>query len=74
LIWFIGGSHNAEDVLADAILSWNLLKENGILIFDDFELEVFKEPYNNPRLAIDSFLNCHAFEIEVTSQKLSVGN
>jgi len=62
---YIDGSHNAEDVLADAILSWRLLKENGILIFDDYGLERYKEPYNNPRIAIDSFLNCHAFEIEV---------
>jgi hypothetical protein len=32
-IIYIDGSHNSADVLEDAILSWRLLKDGGILIF-----------------------------------------
>ena len=32
---YIDGSHNGEDILSDAIESFKLLKNNGIMIFDD---------------------------------------
>jgi SAM-dependent methyltransferase len=35
-IIYIDGSHHAPDVLEDAILSWRLLKDGGVLIFDDY--------------------------------------
>ena len=34
---YIDGSHVACDVMSDAVLAWKLLKENGIMIFDDYE-------------------------------------
>jgi hypothetical protein len=37
-IIYIDGSHESADVLEDAILSWRLLKEGGVLIFDDYRL------------------------------------
>jgi predicted O-methyltransferase YrrM len=37
-IIYIDGSHNSADVLEDAILSWRLLKDGGVLIFDDYLL------------------------------------
>lgn len=59
----IDGSHHAEDVLLDACLSWKLLKQNGIIIFDDY---VWKssgytcvEPDAKPSLAIDSFMSIY---------------
>lgn len=54
---YVDGSHTAPDVLEDAILSWRLLKPQGIMIFDDYAWDAYKaEPEKNPRLAIDSFL------------------
>ena len=35
-IIYIDGSHTADNVLADAVLSWSLLKKEGLLIFDDY--------------------------------------
>jgi len=32
---YIDGSHYAKDVLEDAVLSWRLLKDGGVIIFDD---------------------------------------
>lgn len=35
---YVDGSHEAEDVLVDAIQAWGLLKVGGMLIFDDYGL------------------------------------
>ena len=49
----------ASDVLSDAILSFELLKINGMMGFDDY---LWKLPNSNnlltkPKIAIDSFTN-----------------
>jgi predicted O-methyltransferase YrrM/glycosyltransferase involved in cell wall biosynthesis len=54
---FIDGSHAAPDVLTDAVLCWPLLKEGGLLAFDDYEWDRFPVPERCPRLAIDAFLS-----------------
>ncbi|CAG8662636.1 1183_t:CDS:1 [Cetraspora pellucida] len=68
----IDGSHVANDVLTDAVLAWNLLKEGGIIIFDDYELDRYEEDYNNARIAIDSFLKCYEPQIEVIHKGFQV--
>lgn len=35
-IAYIDGSHTAADVLADAVLTWELIRPGGVVIFDDF--------------------------------------
>jgi predicted O-methyltransferase YrrM len=55
---YIDGSHTAPDVLEDAVLAWRLLKPEGIMVFDDYAWDAYKDkPELNPRLAIDSFLS-----------------
>lgn len=54
-IIYIDGSHSADDVLEDAILSWRLLKEGGLLIFDDYAWVMPYEEAGKPKLAIDIF-------------------
>ena len=54
---YIDGSHLAIDVLSDAVLSWSLLKDDGILIFDDYGWGAHTtDNKQKPKLAIDSFL------------------
>lgn len=64
-IIYIDGSHNARDVLADAVLVWPLLKEGGLLIFDDYEWEQSWAPTMRPQLAVDSFVAANADFLEV---------
>jgi predicted O-methyltransferase YrrM len=33
---YIDGSHQAPDVISDAILSFHLLKSGGVIAFDDY--------------------------------------
>jgi predicted O-methyltransferase YrrM len=71
-IIYIDGSHTADDVLADAVLSWDLLKVGGVLIFDDYEWDgsfiTGEGPMPAsvvPRAAIDAFLFAYANEIDL---------
>jgi len=57
-IIYIDGSHLAKDVLTDAALSWDLLKDDGILIFDDYKWMLDRPVQLRPKSAIDSFLVC----------------
>jgi hypothetical protein len=45
--------------MLDSLLSWNLLKPNGVLIWDDYLWK--RREYGNkvPKLAIDQFLSGH---------------
>lgn len=53
---YIDASHMARDVLSDAVLSWDLLKVGGRLIFDDYEWKIYQDSYATPKVAIDGFL------------------
>lgn len=59
-IIYIDGNHNPEYVLEDAILSFRKLKQNGILIFDDYG-------WGGPDLTkrgIDAFLSAYHKKIQ----------
>lgn len=67
-IVYVDGSHAADDVLADAVQSWVVLKPEGILIFDDYTWHGLRTPLAPellPRLAIDAFVVSHRYSIEV---------
>jgi predicted O-methyltransferase YrrM len=56
---FIDASHEAKDVLSDGVLSWSLLNNEGILIFDDYKWKKLKKEYFRPKIAIDSFVSIY---------------
>ena len=56
---YIDGSHEAKDVLMDAVLAWGLLKVGGVMAFDDYEGDGYLEPEALPKIAIDGFLATH---------------
>lgn len=63
---YVDGSHRAKDVLADAVLSWILLKKGGLMVFDDYLWNVFERDIKSaPKMAIDSFVNCYFDEIRI---------
>ncbi len=64
-IIFIDASHEARDVISDGILAWKLLKNNGILIFDDYLWDKHNQDYFKPKLAIDSFLQIMKPELKL---------
>jgi len=72
-IIYIDGDHKADGVLADAVLSFELLKTGGLLIFDDYLW--FKEQLPEelrPQIAIDSFITAYRNHIEVVHRGYQV--
>jgi predicted O-methyltransferase YrrM len=58
-IIYIDGNHTAPFVLTDAVMSWYLLKEGGLMVFDDYLWGNYNQnPTLCPKLAVDSFFNC----------------
>lgn len=67
-IIYIDGDHSAKQTYLDSILSWNLLKKDGIMIFDDYMWGTFRQFYpdeqeglaigefNHPAAGINKFL------------------
>lgn len=70
---YIDGSHNAIDVLEDAVLSFRLLKNNGIIAFDDYLWN--DEQYSDgtyPKLAIDAFISIYDHKIKLLYKEYQV--
>jgi len=66
---YIDGSHQAPDVLIDAINSFQLCRVGGLLAFDDYtwneRLSYGVDPLRSPKIAIDAFTNIFARKIKV---------
>lgn len=66
---YIDGSHCASDVLADAVLSFQLLRVGGIMIFDDYlwsnSPKGEEDNFLMPKDAIDSFVNLYRRRIDL---------
>lgn len=63
---YVDGSHLAMDVLTDAVLAWPLLKDNGILIFDDYGWGAHTtDEKQKPKLGIDAFLMGYTGHVEL---------
>ena len=60
---YVDGSHLACDVLMDVVLSWELLKDNGIMIFDDYNWGNGNHETTAP--AINGFLNSFVGKYEI---------
>lgn len=71
---YIDGSHQAPDVLIDAVLSFKLLRIGGVIVFDDYlwsEESVTNRNINMcPKPAIDAFLNINFNKINIISAPL----
>lgn len=76
-IIYVDGSHSADDVLADAVLAWELLKTGGLLLLDDYwwvgpeSDRPFPEELR-PGPAIDAFITSYRPEIEIVHRAYQV--
>lgn len=54
---FIDGSHFADDVMIDAVLGWQLLRKDGVMVFDDYLWRLERYGWKkNPAPAVNLFL------------------
>lgn len=64
---YIDGSHDAADVLCDAVLAFRLLRSGGVMCFDDY---LWRDgnpmnPINCPKVAIDTFTLIYGKQLNV---------
>jgi predicted O-methyltransferase YrrM len=65
----VDASHQAPDVLADCVLSFQLLKRGGVMALDDYlwsaEQLGREDLLNSPKIAIDAFTNIFRRQVRV---------
>ena len=71
---YIDGSHHCDDVMMDAIKSFERLKVGGLMIFDDYLWRYYKEDRHNPAFAVNAFLRMKqgAFKIVYSGYQLTI--
>ncbi len=66
---YVDGSHESPDVLSDLVLSFELCKVGGLIMCDDYlwssATHGQQNPLDEPKLAIDAFVNCHLRKVAV---------
>jgi predicted O-methyltransferase YrrM len=71
---YVDGSHQAPDVLADAVLAFGLLRIGGVMAFDDYlwaeNLPYGKDPVRSPKIAIDAFTTIYCRKLNILSAPL----
>lgn len=71
---YVDGSHQAPDVLTDAVLAFRLAKVGGVMVFDDYlwamEPSGQQDHYNMPKPAIDAFVNIFQRKLAVIGAPL----
>jgi len=54
---YVDGGHDADIVLADAVMCFGLLRPGGIMILDDYLWDHVPDHLARPKMSIDSFYN-----------------
>lgn len=62
---YIDGSHTAKDALTDACMAWPLLKQGGIMVFDDYLWGESRDILHRPKMAVDFFVNTFAEGLDI---------
>ncbi len=66
---YVDGSHQAPDVLVDAVLGFKLLRVGGTMAFDDYlwaeDLPYGKDPIRCAKPAIDAFTNLYFRKVQI---------
>ncbi len=65
---YVDGDHGGKAVLMDAVFAWDLLKDGGLMIFDDYEWPHSIPMEMRPTFALDAFQTLMSDEFEVVSK------
>ena len=64
---YIDGNHHADFVYKDSINSFNVLNKGGLMIFDDFLWDYYKEINLNPIGGVKKFLSENFLKVKIVS-------
>lgn len=73
-LMYIDGSHTSKDTLSDAVHCFPILREGGLMIFDDFWWTAYRNPLKNPRSGIEAFLRIYdgCYDIVLNSYQIAI--
>ena len=68
---YVDGDHHNQTVIADAVLGWQLLRQGGIMLFDDYYPVLSEE---GPKVGIDAFcmLYSNQFSWIITNHQIGL--
>lgn len=71
---YVDGSHTAPDVLTDACMAFGLLRQGGVMLFDDYMWMAQPGILNQPKIAIDAFTTIFSNQsiIRMTGYQLAI--
>lgn len=71
---YVDGSHYADDVLVDAVKSFNHLNVGGMMIFDDYLWKYYARAFDNPAAAVNCFLRLKegAYKVAMVHYQLAI--
>lgn len=64
---YVDGDHRSKGVLQDSVLGFDVLRVGGIMIFDDYGWKVMPSIYDQPKTAINAFVQCYQRHVEALS-------
>jgi predicted O-methyltransferase YrrM len=69
---YVDGSHQAADVLWDALLAFKLLRVGGLMVLDDYLWpgDSRHDVLMAPKIAIDAFTTVHSSKVRILSAPL----
>jgi predicted O-methyltransferase YrrM len=70
---YVDGSHTSPDTLTDACMAFQLLKSNGVMIFDDYLWEMHTGVIRSPKAGIDVFTMLFSEQCKVILNGYQVG-
>ena len=62
---YVDGYHKGHQVFKDFINSWKILNNNGVMIFDDYIWQFFKDIKDNPCFVINKYLSEISNEVRI---------
>jgi hypothetical protein len=69
---YVDGSHAAPDVLTDAVLAWPLLKQRGVMVFDDYLWVLSGSEHERPGIGIDAFRSAFGAQMALIFQEFQL--
>lgn len=64
---YVDGDHTGEGAMTDACMAWGLLRQGGIMLFDDYFWDHAPDILDRPKAAIDAFMNTFTRRFKVTT-------
>lgn len=64
---YVDGDHSGEGAMTDACMAWGLLKQGGVMLFDDYFWDHAADVLDRPKMAIDAFMNTFSRRFNVTT-------